>query len=53
MCIIITDMSFKYNNEELVSQIKRQDQQLLEHDIKVPNHEYRKHKIIYNAKIIV
>ena len=47
-------MSFKYNDEKLISKIKRQIQQLLEHDIKVVKQsEYKKYKIIYNAKIIV
>ena len=55
MSIIITDMSFKYNDEEIISKLKRPNQHLLEHDIKVvKSYEYKKYnKIIYNAKIII
>ena len=40
--IIIMDIFFKYNAEELISKIKWQIQQLLEHDIKeVKSFEYK------------
>lgn len=55
MSIIITDMSFKYTEKEIIDKIKRQNQQLQKHEMKiVKSYEFKKYnKIIYNVKILV
>lgn len=55
MSVTITDMTFKYSNNELIEKIKKQNEFLKESEIKpVKSYEFkRNNKLIYNTKIVI
>lgn len=55
MTIVITDMTFKFNENELIEKLKLQNNELKESEFKiVKSYEFKKYnRIIYNTKIKV
>lgn len=53
MRIVLTDMSFKYEEEELINKSKKQNQILVDSDIKVLQlfETRRKNKVIHNVRL--